>query len=172
MGPRRMIRPALGLLGCLVVASCGSSTARGGGPPTADGSAQAYSVAASGGGGAGYGIPAGQLAARVPGCGRHPVTARQAARLGFPRSDRLYPPSASGAECRLQGRSALLVSYAGDRAESAAASVAYRGAAYFAVGPGWLAVPLDLSEPVGQQSVVQDVALALNGRVLRGAHAP
>lgn len=52
------------------------------------------------------------------------------------------------------------------------AAFAYPNTAYFAAGAGWLAVPIDRSEPVGQQSIVQDVALALHGHVGIGAKAP
>lgn len=66
----------------------------------------------------------------------------------------------------------MLVSYPSGQAESAAISAAYPIIAYYAAGPGWLAFPIDLSEPVGQQSIVQDVALGLGDRILVGAKAP
>lgn len=108
----------------------------------------------------------------MPGCAPHAVTVQSAAtELRLPPG----PPftrARSAAACTLQGRTALLLSYPDEHAESAAAAFAYPNTAYFAAGAGWLAVPIDRSEPVGQQSIVQDVALALHGHVGIGAKAP
>jgi hypothetical protein len=130
-------------------------------------------VTDGGSGGAGHGDSAGELAAQVPGCAAHEVDLQsRATSLGLPQVRRLLADAGSAATCTLQGRTALLVTYANRQQESTAATVADRMTAYFASGPGWLALPVDLSEPVGQQSVVQDVALALHGMIQVGAKAP
>jgi hypothetical protein len=109
----------------------------------------------------------------VPGCTAHDVNLQaDATDLGLPYGRRLMRHALSGATCTLQGRAALLLSYASRQDEAEAAATAYGITAYFAAGAGWLALPLDLSEPVGQQSVVQDVALALDGTIGVGARAP
>lgn len=134
--------------------------------------APATTLVPGGTGGAGYGVPATRLAAEVPGCTGREMNVHGDAGLGLPYARRLMTHALFGATCTLQGRSTALPSYASRQDEAEAAAVAYEITAYFAAGPGWLAVPLDLSEPVGQQSVVQDVALALHGTVQVGAHAP
>jgi hypothetical protein len=96
------------------------------------------------------------------------VNAKTVAGLGLPRARQLLADAGSAATCTLQGRIAVLVSYPSRPAESAAASAARAITAYFAGGPGWLAVPVDRSEPVGEQSVVQGVALALGGQIRFG----
>lgn len=117
-----------------------------------------------------YGMSAQRLAARIPGCA-HPVNAKTAIDA-LPRADGLLHGAESAAACTLQGRTAAVITYPTRQAESTAAAAAYADTAYFGAGPGWLAIPTDLSEPVGQQSVVQDLALALNGQILPGVNVP
>lgn len=119
---------------------------------------------------AGTGTAARALAARIPGCTPQPRTATAAARLGLPDTARLFTGARDAVSCTLRGRGVVLLTYRSPAAQSAAAAVARASSAYYATGAGWLALPIDRSEPVGQQSVVQDVALALNGQILPGAN--
>jgi hypothetical protein len=120
----------------------------------------------------GYGADAAALADRIPGCDPRPADLDGASRLGLPNMPRLFAHVLSAVTCALQGRTALLLTFRNAHDESVAAAPAYAMTAYYAAGPGWLAVPADLSEPVGQQSIVQDVALALGGQIMLGRHAP
>lgn len=173
--PDRLIgRAAAVTVVLLAAAACGSKqhggTAASSGPgarPSTSGT-----VASSGATASDYGVPVQQLARRVPDCAPHRVDAATVTRLGFPRAGRLLDPAMSAAACTLKGRTAVLVSYPTRRAESAAASAAYATTACFASGPGWLAVPVDLRDPVGQLSVIQGLALDLGGRIVFGAKEP
>ena len=176
---RRVVLSALALV-ATVSAGCASTHANGSRPASrgeSAGSAQAGPSRAMARGGdtahAGYGATAQRLAARVPGCAERDVDVPTAGTdLGLPHGQRLITRASSAATCTLQGRTALLLSYSSRHDEAAAAAAAHEMTAYFASGPGWLAVPLDLSEPIGQQSVVQDIALALAGSIRIGAKAP
>lgn len=160
-------------------AGCGSSRAASGDRPTSvrpsrpTSKGTTMAVPAGGSWPRPYGAPAQQLAARVPGCVPHAVSVRTGAiELRLPRARRLFAHARSAATCTLQGRTALLLSYPNVHSEAVAAGASYAITAYFAAGRGWLAVPVDLSEPVGQQSVVQDIALALGGQIRIGATVP
>ena len=114
-----------------------------------------------------YGRQAASLAAAVPGCAAHPVSVSEPIR-GLPVRT-LFRLADSAATCSLRGRSAELLTFAGPTAQAATEARLRRDVAYYARGTGWVAVPVDLSEPVGQQSVVQDFALALSGQIVIGA---
>jgi hypothetical protein len=112
-----------------------------------------------------YHTTATALARQVTGCDPHPLSRHSAAqRLRLPDARDV----ASAVACTLRGRTALILTFTG-RAEQGAVEGQLRDrVAYYATGPGWSAAPSDTSERVGQQSVVQDVALALGGLVETG----
>lgn len=102
------------------------------------------------------------LAARVPGCTPQPLSVPAAAnRLGLTR-----PTQASAAAaCTLRGLTAIILSFATAADQAATDRQLATRVTYYTTGTGWSAAPTDTSEPVGQQSVVQDIALALHGTI-------
>ena len=113
----------------------------------------------------GYHTTAAALARQITGCHPVPLTPRTAAQ-------RLHLPAArdlgSAASCTLRGRTALVLTFTSRTSQAAVEAELRDRVAYYATGPGWSAAPTDTSERVGQQSVVQDVALALGGLVETG----
>lgn len=113
----------------------------------------------------GYHTTAAALARQITGCQPHTLTPPAAAQ-------RLHLPAArdlgSAASCTLRGRTALVLTFTSRTSQAAVEAELRDRVAYYATGPGWSAAPTDTSERVGQQSVVQDVALALGGLVETG----
>lgn len=112
----------------------------------------------------GYHTTAAALARQITGCHPDALTPHTA-------GQRLHLPDARGvasaASCTLRGRTALVLTFT--RAAQAAVEARLRDrVAFYATGPSWSGAPTDTSERVGQQSVVQDVALALGGLVETG----
>ena len=113
---------------------------------------------------AAYGRSAASLAASVPGCSARPIAVASAVDDLPVRT--LVQHVRSAAVCSLRGRAAELLTFPGPAAQAAIEAGLRGQVAYYAQGTGWLAIPVDLSEPVGQQSVVQDFALALRGKIV------
>lgn len=113
---------------------------------------------------AGYDTAA-ALARQITGCNPHVLSPHTAAnRLHLPGTRAIV----STASCTLRGRTAIVLTFT-SRGDQAAINTELSGrVAYYATGTGWSAAPTDTSERVGQQSVVQDVALALGGLVETG----
>lgn len=119
-----------------------------------------------------YGRSARALAAAVPGCAARPISRAAAKGDGLVAARTVFAHARSAVSCSLQGRSAVLLTFDNPAAQAAAQDPLYPRLAFYAAGAGWVVVPLDVSEPVGEQSIVQDFALALAGHIVIGAKAP
>jgi hypothetical protein len=163
LAPARAAATAINVLLLALTAACasdsrGAAAAVRTSAPTAAASAPPRPVV-------GYHITAATLARRISGCDPQPL--RPGAAVLRPRLTD-FRDLYSAASCTLRGRTALILTF-NRRAEQAAVAPQLRDrVAYYATGPGWVAAPTDTSERVGQQSVVQDVALALGGLVETG----
>jgi hypothetical protein len=147
----------------VLTAACADNSAAGGGNHQASSSRAAPPAAPAPV--SGYHTTATALARRITSCRPQPLTPQTAAgRLRITDSHDI----ASAAACTLRGRTALILTFADQPRQAAAEAELRDRVAYYAAGPGWSAAPTDTSEPVGQQSVVQGVALALGGRIETG----
>jgi hypothetical protein len=80
--------------------------------------------------------------------------------------------AASAATCTLRGRTAVILTFTTAADQRRANAELARVDAYYAVGTTsgdrWSAAPEQVTAPSGEQSIVQDVALALRGLIQRG----
>lgn len=113
--------------------------------------------------------PAAALASQVPGCSPAPLGTADASSPGLAAIPSLLRDASSAATCTLRGRTAAILTFARARDQSRAAALLRRVDAYYAGGRNWLAAPEQTAASAGEQSVVQDVALALRGTVSQGS---
>ncbi len=175
--PRRLSTTAVaGTVLAVALAGCADSahaaahtTTRGAGGPASSSAAPIPMSNPPGTRGTARTLAAATLAKRVPGCTPQPVRAGDSTAPGFARVPGVFTTAASAATCTLRGRTVVIFTFADQQQQARNEADLARVDAFFAAGNGWTAAPEDISEPVGQQSVVQGVALTLHGRIEFGS---
>lgn len=153
------------LLGASVVLT-GCANASHGTASAAAGGAPAHTAAPPGG-------AALTLAGHLSGCAPAPLTSNDITSPGLATHPSVLAVASAAATCTLRGRTAVILTFANTldqhRANTALAGVD----AYYATGTTgglpWSAAPEQIGAVSGEQSIVQDVALALHGLIQRGA---
>lgn len=113
----------------------------------------------------GYHTRAFALAGRIAGCRPQRLTPAAAGqRLQLAGT----PPAASAAVCALRGHSVIILAFPGPASQATVDAQVRTHVAFYATGPGWIAVPVNTGVPVAQQSAVQDAAIALHGTIASG----
>lgn len=107
------------------------------------------------------------LAERVPGCSPRTRTATGAdlASAGLAPAAASVRQASSAATGTLRGRTAIILTFTNARAQADAVAALRRVDAFYASGRGWVAAPEQINSTSGEQSIVQDVALALHDLV-------
>ncbi len=147
----------------------GGCTASGtsGGNPTA-GSPTAPAPGATSPPATAYPKDASALAAQVPECNGHPLRSSDSAAPGFSGVSGVFTTASSSAACSIRGATVVIFGFSDAHSQARNEAYLRQVDAYFAYGPGWTAAPEELGEPTGQQSLVQDVAISLGGRIANG----
>jgi hypothetical protein len=108
------------------------------------------------------------LASKVPGCAPRPLSAADSGSPGLVHIPRVFTTATTSATCTLRGRKVAIFTFPNPQRQASNEADLQRVDAFYAVGNGWTAAPEEIDEPAGQQSVAQDVAIALHGRIELG----
>ena len=111
------------------------------------------------------------LAGRVPGCAATAIRTRAELAATAPRLARnpqVFAAASSAAACTLRGNTAVLLAFPTHERLSHATAVLLRIDAFYAVGAGWAAAPAGMTASAVEESVSQEYALALHGRMAEG----
>ncbi len=120
----------------------------------------------------GAGPTASALTARVPGCTATAVRTRAALASTAPRLARhpqVFAAASSAAACTLRGRTVVLLAFTSRSHLSEAEAVLHRIDAFYAVGADWVAAPTRVTASAIEESMSQEYAFALHGRMAVGA---
>ena len=159
----RVFAPLTALVLCASLALTGCANASNG---TAAGGATAHAASPPG-------AQALTLAGRVPGCTPAPLSSSDITSPGLATHPTVLTMSSAAATCTLRGRTAVILTFASLGIQRRANTTLARVDAYYATGTAggtrWSVAPEQISAVSGEQSIVQDVALALHGLIQRGA---
>jgi hypothetical protein len=112
------------------------------------------------------------LASKVSGCSPAPLNSTDSTAPGLATHPAALALAASAASCTLRGRTAVILAFTTASDQRRANSELARVDAYYATGTTagtrWSAAPEQIAAVSGQQSIVQDVALALRGLIETG----
>ena len=150
----------------LAAAATSGCAAQPGGPATAS-----HAGGTGRGQVAGGGQSATALAGRVPGCAVTAIRNRAALASTAPRLARhpqVFAAASSAAACILRGDTAVLLAFPTRERLSEAGTVLHRIDAFYAVGADWVAAPAKVTASAVEESVSQEYALALHGRMAEG----
>jgi hypothetical protein len=118
------------------------------------------------------GTNARQLAAMIPGCDNKPpqltVEAVASDAPSLKRFGAALAAASSASECVLRGYAVIVFAFASTQDEATNTAALSRADDYYADGRGWSAAPTSTSVAETERSVVQPVALTLDGEVLSG----
>lgn len=124
---------------------------------------------------AGHAADAGQsaitLAERVPGCAATAIRTRAALASTAPRlagNPKVFAAASSAATCTLRGNTAVILALPTRDRLSEVAAVLHRIDAFYAVGTDWAAAPATAAASAVEESMSQEYALALRGRIVEG----
>jgi hypothetical protein len=111
------------------------------------------------------------LAGRVPGCAATAIRTRAALTSTAPRLARhpqVFTAASSVAACTLRGDTAVLLAFPTRDRLSEASAVLHRIDAFYTVGPDWAEAPAKETASAIEESISQEYALALHGRMAEG----
>lgn len=111
------------------------------------------------------------LAGRVPGCAATAIRTRAALASTAPRLARhpqVFAAASSAAACTLRGNTAILFSFPTRDRLSEASTVLHRIDTFYTVGGDWAAAPAGVTASAVEESISQEYALALHGRMTEG----
>lgn len=109
------------------------------------------------------------LANRVPACSPAPLGSSDSAAPGFAGISGVFATASSSAQCAIRGSTVVIFGFSSAPDQARNEAYLRRADAYFAAGAGWTAAPEQVGEPPVEQSLVQDVAIALGGRIHTGS---
>jgi hypothetical protein len=160
---------AVGALSCLTLTGCASHQSRS--TPTATTPLAPLSISASAAQRSYLGADAVQLATLVPGCDKPTRLTATAVASDAPALKPFHAAvdsASSAAECVLRGHGVVVFGFRSTQNETINVEALSRADNYYAQGTGWSAAPTSTSVPEAERSVVQPVALTLNGEILSG----